>query len=403
MSCHPTVIKLYPACVTPCPETQELTFQNENLAGEGVFSNKTGNVVSFFGITNTDGTITVTLDAVNKAISLDLDAELLAGNFPDATTTAKGKVELAIDAEAVAKTSTTVVLTPSNLAALGATTSFAGFVELATDAETAAGTSTTLAVTPFGLALRFIDVVKMNTTQASSGFTEIAISGGGKWEFQGSAGNMKFEETGFTTTAPVNLGTGGNLNFNGGKLKLAGADMTASSVLGTTAAAGVATSYPLSGFLRFGQAQAGSGSTTVDISGGTFTISQLLGDMALSDTGYFISAIPVTITGESLTLTSSTLKIGAGSELDFRAGSKIQLAGVDVPSDSFIRTDSGTGVTSELCALYFGPTTPTETWFVPAYVPDRDIDPATCTLTELATAFNTLLTDLAAVKKPVIV
>lgn len=390
MSCHPTVIKLYPACVTACPETPEYTFENANLAGEGVFYQKVGNVVSFYGVGNTDGTITVTLDATNNFISLDLDAELLAGNFPDATTTAKGKVELAIDAEALAKTSTTHVLTPSNLAALGATTSFAGFVELATTAEANALTDTTRALTPGSMSTLMSTVVHGNDDQSFGGSTSIETTGG-TWQWITSTGTYTLSDTGLRFEGvPVVLATGGHLNFNGGKIQLAGVDVPANSVIGTTAVAGTPTSFLKTVFIQRDQTSVATGGTTiVDITGGAWEFDNGPGFVEFSDGGMIFDSTP--------------LVIAAGADLNFATGSRIQVLGVDVPADSFIRTGASGETTSELCALYFGPTSTTETWFVPAFVPDRDIDPATCTLPELATAFNTLLTDLAAVKKPVIV
>lgn len=69
----------------------------------------------------------------------------------DATTTVKGKVELATDTETTTGTSTTVVLTPSNLSARTATESRRGIIELATVAEVLAGVDTERAVTPVGV------------------------------------------------------------------------------------------------------------------------------------------------------------------------------------------------------------------------------------------------------------
>lgn len=73
--------------------------------------------------------------AAIAAHNADVDAHVTA------TTTNRGVVSgLANDAEAIAKADTSLVLTPSNLAALDASKTFKGFVEQATDAETEAGT-----------------------------------------------------------------------------------------------------------------------------------------------------------------------------------------------------------------------------------------------------------------------
>jgi hypothetical protein len=138
-------------CNPDCPDVQDWVFSNANVEGQGVFFQQEGTSVEFYGLMNTDGYLTVSLDAVNKAISIDLDADLIAGSIPDATTTVKGKVELATDAEAQAKTDTARAITPSNLAAVTASTTTTGLVELATSPETVTGTDTQRATTPAGV------------------------------------------------------------------------------------------------------------------------------------------------------------------------------------------------------------------------------------------------------------
>ena len=65
-----------------------------------------------------------------------------------ATEAATGVVEIATDAEALAKTATDKALVPSNLAALGSSETFAGLTELATAAEAMAHSDTSRVVTP---------------------------------------------------------------------------------------------------------------------------------------------------------------------------------------------------------------------------------------------------------------
>jgi hypothetical protein len=69
----------------------------------------------------------------------------------DATTTARGLVELATDAEAQTGTDTERAITSANLQAVTATTTRKGVAELATDAEAQAGTDTARVVTPDNL------------------------------------------------------------------------------------------------------------------------------------------------------------------------------------------------------------------------------------------------------------
>lgn len=69
-----------------------------------------------------------------------------------ASTTAKGVVELATDAEAQTGTDTERAITPANLQAVTSTETRKGVVELATNAEVVTGSDTERAVTPAGLA-----------------------------------------------------------------------------------------------------------------------------------------------------------------------------------------------------------------------------------------------------------
>jgi hypothetical protein len=139
-------------CCIPTTESITYTFENANLVGIGFFDNDTNYLVQFRGAVSNSAALTITLDAGNNVLVFDFDDEALVADIPDATTTQRGILETATNAEALAKAATDKILTPSNLAALGSTTTFAGLVELATDAETIAGVSTTLAVTPAGFA-----------------------------------------------------------------------------------------------------------------------------------------------------------------------------------------------------------------------------------------------------------
>ena len=103
--------------------------------------------------------------ATTRTISMpDKDVSLAT-----ATTTNEGIVsELATNAEAQAKSDTSRVLTPSNLAALTASTTFEGLVELATDAEAVAVTATNRAVTPANLAAVFASPPALGSTAAAA-------------------------------------------------------------------------------------------------------------------------------------------------------------------------------------------------------------------------------------------
>lgn len=154
-SCNCTPCNCQPRpsiCCTPTVESLTYTFENANLVGVGVFDNETDQLVQFRGIVSDSVALTVTLDAGNNVIVLDFDDTALVAAIPDATTTQRGILETATNAEAIAKAAADKILTPSNLAALGGSETFVGLLELATAAETIAGVSTTLAVHPAGLA-----------------------------------------------------------------------------------------------------------------------------------------------------------------------------------------------------------------------------------------------------------
>lgn len=73
-------------------------------------------------------------------------------SLTNASETQVGVVELADDAEAIAKSATNRALTPGNLAALSASDSFEGMIELADNTEADAASVTNRAVTPGNLA-----------------------------------------------------------------------------------------------------------------------------------------------------------------------------------------------------------------------------------------------------------
>jgi len=89
----------------------------------------------------------------------DVDSAATAFDFikQAATTSYTGVVELATDAEAQALVSTSVVLAPSNLAAVTSTEARPGIIELATAAEVVTGTDAVRAVTPAGGSGAYLD------------------------------------------------------------------------------------------------------------------------------------------------------------------------------------------------------------------------------------------------------
>jgi hypothetical protein len=293
MSCVRT-IKYILNCGTTV-EGESYTFSNDNVTGVGVFSADTANAVTFKGIASSGNTITITNDAGNKTVNLEINPTGIPALVPQATETVQGKIELATAAEVITGTDTERAVTPAGLAGLTATTLRAGLVPLATNIDTSTGVSTTRAVTPAGLksvtnVLRtqstFADAAARSTTSPAfigqigvqqdtlapyMGYNTTA----GSWEqtFIYSGGTTSL---GATTTLNADLanlviqditdggggllmeqggtltiGATGNLNLlSSGRTQIDGADVATVRLLGTSATAGQMTSYAISSFIN---------------------------------------------------------------------------------------------------------------------------------------------------------
>ncbi len=172
---------------------------NINLSGIGVYDSQSGNTFQFRGIDSASAALTVSLNATNHTIVLSLDLAAITAAIPQATPTVAGIGETAIDAEALAKASTTVFITPSNFAAMGASDSFAGFVEFATNAEAITGTSTTLGLTPANL------TAVLATVGSTVTFADAATRAGTAPAFSGQFGAQQDNTTawlGIVAAAP---------------------------------------------------------------------------------------------------------------------------------------------------------------------------------------------------------
>lgn len=123
-------------------------------------------------ITGTDATRAVTPESLLASG---------ATHVPDASTTIKGKVELATNLEATTGADTTRAVTPSNLATVAGTfvpsasLTVQGKVELATDVEATTGTDTSRAITPANLAAAVATHIPVASTTVQ-GKIELATS-----------------------------------------------------------------------------------------------------------------------------------------------------------------------------------------------------------------------------------
>lgn len=116
-----------------------------------------------------------------------------------ASTTVSGAVELATDAEAIAKADTARAVTPSNLAALAASLTFAGFIEAATAAEYRANTAGVIALSPAEVWSAAAEVTLTDAatiTVDMSTFINAVVTLGGNRTL-GNPTNEKVGQTGF--------------------------------------------------------------------------------------------------------------------------------------------------------------------------------------------------------------
>lgn len=311
---------------------------NINTLGIGVYDSQDGNEFDFRGVYSANSSLIITLDAGNNAIKFELDVNSIIDDLPQATTTQRGVGETATDAEAIAKASITVFLTPSNLAALGSSTTFAGLVELATDAETIAGASATLAVTPAGLSAL---VLTLGLTQT---FADAAARAAAVPDFIGQLGGQQDIGSGWVAWG-----------------------------------AGAGQWHPLL-----------TGNTTNDTETTTTTIEFTNGAFEFDGgtTGF-------------LNLTDLILTMPLGTRMNW-TGALWQNLGVTVPADSVMITNAVAGTPSSVLRSTFLSTFATQTGYTTFANSGvlRTCDTATVTLQQLAQLVGTLIEDLKAVQLP---
>ena len=150
-----------------------------------VVNNTTGGFSITFGVS---GNTLVTIANGDKAL-IYVDGTNAYAVINAASATAKGTVELATDAEAIAASDTTravtlgnlAALTGANLAALVASDTVKGIAELATSAETITGTDAGRVVTPAGAAAAYqpldsdlTSIAALSTTSYGRAFLALA-------------------------------------------------------------------------------------------------------------------------------------------------------------------------------------------------------------------------------------
>lgn len=332
------------------PENTDSTllFNNINLTGVGVLDSATAPNINFRGVASGSPQLTVALDAGNHTIVLTLDVAAITAAIPQATTAQAGIGETATDAEALAKASVTVFVTPSNFAAMAATTTFAGLVELATNAEALAGASTTLAVTPDDLAYVLANS-GLTTTFADAVARAAAVPA--------FVGQFGYQVDTLTPYSGDGLAAGNWLPI-----------------------AQLGTSQNLVAF-----------TTTFDLTAGASWV------YSSGDSTGIVSFSGVTANVENL----ATLSIEALSNLNFAAFSKIKAAGVTVPASSVLLTSANAGeLTSALQTTFLSSANTQTGWAVTNPVVNRSLDVSAATLGDVREVLGTLINDIKALKVP---
>ena len=318
------------------------TCANINLTGIGVYDSQNGNEFDFRGITSGNNSLLVTLDAGNNSILLTFNIQQIIDDLPDATTTQRGVLETATDAEAIGKALNNKILTPSNLAAIGATTTFSGLIEIATNAEALAGASTSLAITPANLA--YVNNLQLTTKV----FADAVARGAAVPDFIGQFGYQVDITQGY-----VSYGTN------------AGEWIVILTESGPNDANFTITSSQL--YLTDGSSliiSNGSGSSYIEISAGAY-----------------------------LTVNSTAI-------LNLSSTSLVKISNVSIPANSVVITGGVAGNPSSKLINTFISTSNTQTGYT-AFANGatlRTCDTATVTLQQLAQIVGTIVEDIKAVK-----
>ncbi len=328
----------YHVTINPAGTETVFSCASINLSGIGTYDSQSGNTFQFRGVDSANALITITLDATNHTILLTANIAAITAAIPQATPTQAGIGETAIDAEAQAKASTTVFLTPSNLAALGASDTFAGLMEIATNAEAITGTSTTLAITPASLAAAIAANYGTTVTFADAVAKAAAVP-----EFIGQFGAEVDTTAPYVGTALV-AGSWVPI-FTGEQITLLG----------------------------------NSTVTTVSIGGGANIL--YVGDATTS-----------------IDIAGPALHLGAGAVLNLDAA-PLQITGV--ATNSALLGNDGAGLAALFAINTFISSNNTQTgWAVTNPSVSRTLDVAAATLADLRAVVGTLINDLKAIKLP---
>jgi len=341
--------------VLPDNPVEAYTCANINLTGIGVYDSQNGNEFDFRGITSGNNSLLVTLDAGNNTILLTFNIQQIIDDLPDATTTQRGVLETATDAEAIGKALNNKILTPSNLAAIGATTTFSGLIEIATDAEALAGASTSLAITPANL------TYVLAAQQSTRTFADAVAVAAAVPDFEGQYGYQ--------------------------------IDITQTIVAYGTLAG------------EWQQVMCGYGQNT-----GQFNLySAGVGGINMVDSELWVNgAVGSFKLGDGVNATAGLVKATSSltfentAFIDFGATSLVKIGAVSIPAASVIITGGVAGNPSSKLINTFISTSNTQTGYTTFGTPAtlRTCDTATVNLQELAQIVGTLIEDLKAVKLP---
>lgn len=325
-------------CPEDCPEVVAYTFQNDNLAGIGVWETLQGTVVSFRGIESGNALMTAVHNAANRTVLLTIDINAIAAAFPAATESVSGILEVATQAETNAGALDTKIITPLKLFTMAATEAQRGVLELATQAEVTTGTNDTTAVTPLKLA------TNLATQKLTRTFADAVARAAAVPAFKGQFGYQLDTQQPYTAGSVV-----------AGDWQQVFGEVTT-----------------LSGVAAVIDATAGS-SITFQSTGATGSIDFINLTIGISSSIY-----------------------------NWAAGNTFRLSGVAMPANSLLRTTAAAGTLSSITIASFVSNQNTQAGYTaftnPATI--RTLDTSTATLQQVAQCLGTLIEDLKAVRLP---
>lgn len=375
-----------PPCGTDCPPNASNTFQNNNLAGIGVFDNVTNGLVSFRGIEGDGEFIGVTLDATNHAVKLSVLGGVIVGQtFVNAAARAAA-VPSFVGQLGVEQDTLTPYLSNGTTAGDWQASFLTNGVNNALTANTvfvvnAGGTKLFEISDGVGNSVIFGDSTAFFDINGSSNFNGAVV-----FNAQTQVEDAVLE---IGSSSTLQVDSGGAVNMvTGSLLKNNGVTIPANSVLTTSGVAGHLSSALLSGFVISGATNVLATATTLEFQSGA--------------SATFDSGATLNVSGLAEVKTGGQVKFDNGGFIDFENGSLIKLGGTSILANKILITSGTAGQLTFIDPNQFISTFNQQTGYAaftnPAVL--RTCNTSTVTLQQLAQLVGTLISDLKSVLLP---